>query len=238
MLASEVLGRSTSRRHFLRASSIFGAMAATGPARANGSVELALPGGPDERPLTTAFPQKGQMILQRTRPPLLETPFEVFDRGIFTPNDQFFVRWHWAVIPEQVDVTTFRLAVHGRVNQMLSLSLADVLTMPRIELAAVNQCSGNSRGLFQPRVTGGEWFNGAMGNAKWTGVRLRDVLDRAGVKAGAVQVRFNGLDQPVVDGAADYMKSLDIDHARDREVMLAYQMNGEQLPLLNGFRCG
>jgi hypothetical protein len=74
-----------------------------------------------------------------------------------------------------------------------------------------------------------------MGNAKWTGVRLRDVLARAGVKAGAAAVRFNGLDQPVVDDAPDFMKSLDIDHARDGEVMLAYQMNGEQLPLLNGF---
>ena len=74
-----------------------------------------------------------------------------------------------------------------------------------------------------------------MGNAQWTGVRLRDVLDRAGVKAGAVAVRFNGLDEPVVAGAPDFMKSLDIDHARDGEVMLAYQMNGEQLPLLNGF---
>ncbi len=74
-----------------------------------------------------------------------------------------------------------------------------------------------------------------MGNARWSGVRLRDVLDRAGVKAGAVQVRFNGLDEPVVDGAPDFMKSLDIDHARDGEVMIAYAMNGEQLPLLNGF---
>ena len=74
-----------------------------------------------------------------------------------------------------------------------------------------------------------------MGNARWTGVRLRDVLDRAGVKAGAVAVRFNGLDEPVVDGAPDFMKSLDIDHARDGEVMVAYPMNGEQLPLLNGF---
>jgi DMSO/TMAO reductase YedYZ molybdopterin-dependent catalytic subunit len=134
-----------------------------------------------------------------------------------------------------VDVATFKLAVRGHVNQALVLSIADVLAMPRVELAAVNQCSGNSRGLFQPRVAGGQWQNGAMGNARWTGVRLRDVLDRAGVKAGAVQIRFNGLDQPVVDGAPDFMKSLDVDHARDGEVMLAYQMNGEQLPLLNGF---
>jgi hypothetical protein len=74
-----------------------------------------------------------------------------------------------------------------------------------------------------------------MGNALWTGVRLRDVLDRAGVKAGAVAVRFNGAEVPVVDGAPDFLKSLDIDHARDGEVMLAYLMNGEALPVVNGF---
>ncbi len=207
----------------------------SGSARAADTVELPLPGGPDQRPLTTAFPGKGPMVLQRTRPALLETPFEVFDSALFTPNDRFFVRWHWAVIPEEVDAAAFRLAVHGQVNQALSLSLDDLAALPRVELAAVNQCSGNSRGLFQPRIAGGQWANGAMGNARWTGVRLRDVLDRAGVKAGAVQVRFNGLDQPVVDDAPDFMKSLDVDHARDGEVMIAYAMNGEQLPLLNGF---
>jgi DMSO/TMAO reductase YedYZ molybdopterin-dependent catalytic subunit len=222
------------RRLLLGAAALGGPSLLAGPAR-SGTIELPLPGGPDRRDLTTAFAQKGQMILQRTRPPLLETPFEVFDRGLFTPNDQFFVRWHWAVIPGAVDVAAFRLAVRGQVDRALSLSLADLLAMPRVEIAAVNQCSGNSRGLFQPRVAGGQWAHGAMGNARWTGVRLRDVLDHAGVKAGAVAVRFNGLDQPVVDGAPDYMKSLHVDHARDGEVMLAYQMNGEQLPLLNGF---
>ncbi len=222
------------RRRFLGQAAAFGAMLAAAPAWAE-TVTLPLPGGPGLRPVTTAFPQKGPMILQRTRPPLLETPLDVFDKHVFTPNDQFFVRWHWAVIPEAVDATTFRVAVRGHVNQALSLSLADLLAMPRVELAAVNQCSGNSRGLFQPRVAGAQWANGAMSNARWTGVRLRDVLDRAGVKPGAVAVRFNGLDQPVVDGAPDFMKSLAIDHARDGEVMLAYQMNGDQLPLLNGF---
>jgi DMSO/TMAO reductase YedYZ molybdopterin-dependent catalytic subunit len=175
------------------------------------------------------------MILQRSRPPLLETPFEVFDKGVFTPNDQFFVRWHWADIPTEVDVEKFHLVVRGHVDRVLSLSLQDILSLPRMEIAAVNQCSGNSRGLFMPRVAGGQWGNGAMGNARWTGVRLKDVLDRAGVKAGAVAVRFRGLDEVVVDGAPRFLKSLDIDHARDGEVMLAYQMNGEQLPLLNGF---
>ena len=226
---------SLSRRRFLRAASVLALLPTTNPAWAGAFVNLDLPGGPDQRSVTTDFPQKGRMILQRTRPPLLETPFNVFDSGVLTPNDQFFVRWHWALIPTEVDAAAFRLTVRGHVNQALSLSMADLLTMPRVEIAAVNQCSGNSRGLFQPRVPGGQWENGAMGNALWTGVRLRDVLDRAGVKSGAVAARFRGLDEPVVDTAPIFMKSLDIDHARDGEVMLAYQMNDAQLPLLNGF---
>src|SRR5579862_2343051 len=217
------------------ATGIAGLAGLTRPGWAADSVQLGLPGGPDERAITTAFPQKGAMILQRTRPPLLETPFEVYDQGAFTPNDRFFVRWHWAVIPTSIDIASFRLGVRGQVNRPLSLTLREVLALPRVELAAVNQCSGNSRGFFQPRVAGGEWGNGAMGNATWTGVRLKDVLDRAGVKAGAVAVRFNGLDKPVVADGPDFMKSLGVDHARDGEVMIAYAMNGEQLPLLNGF---
>jgi DMSO/TMAO reductase YedYZ molybdopterin-dependent catalytic subunit len=223
------------RRSFLSSAGIVGGMLATAPAWADGTIKLDLPSGPDERALTTSFPQKGAMILQRSRPPLLETPFDVFDRGVFTPNDQFFVRWHWAIIPQKISVTTYKLAIHGHVNNEISLTLADILAMPRIELAAVNQCSGNSRGLFEPRVAGGQWGHGAMGNARWTGVRLRDLLNRAGLKAGAVAVRFKGLDQPVVDDAPDFIKSLDIDHARDDDVMVAFAMNGEQLPLLNGF---
>src|SRR6266436_6431996 len=222
------------RRQFLGSAGA-ATLALTSPALADTVVKLLLPGGPDERPMTTAFPQKGALILQRTRPPLLETPFEVFDQSVLTPNDRFFVRWHWAVVPTAVNVDTFRLTVHGHVNQTLALSLDDLMALPRMELAAVNQCSGNSRGYFQPRVPGGEWSHGAMGNARWTGVLLKDVLDRAGVKAGAIQVRFNGMDEPVVPDAPDFMKSLDIAHARDGEVMLAYAMNGEQLPLLNGF---
>jgi DMSO/TMAO reductase YedYZ molybdopterin-dependent catalytic subunit len=226
--------RSALRQFGLAGLSLFAA-SALAPAMADEIIKLPLPSGPRERPMTHDFPQKGSMILQRTRPPLLETPMEVFDRGVFTPNDQFYVRWHWAVIPNSVDVNAFRLAVRGHVNKSLSLSIADLLKMPRLELAAVNQCSGNSRGFFLPRVAGAQWAHGAMGNARWTGVRLRDVLDLAGVKAGAVQVRFNGLDEPVVTEAPDFKKSLDIDHARDGEVMIAFAMNDEQLPLLNGF---
>ncbi|WP_024507862.1 molybdopterin-dependent oxidoreductase [Bradyrhizobium sp. ARR65] len=223
------------RRHFLAQAALAGVALSAGPALAGEMIKLPLAGEPRERLVTNDFPQKGSMILQRTRPPLLEAPLEVFDRGVFTPNERFYVRWHWAVIPTSVDVNAFRLAVRGHVNQVLSLSLDELVRMPRVELAAVNQCSGNSRGLFTPRVAGAQWAHGAMGNARWTGVRLKDVLDRAGVKAGAIAVRFDGLDEPVVPDAPDFKKSLLIDHARDGEVMIAYAMNGEQLPLLNGF---
>jgi DMSO/TMAO reductase YedYZ molybdopterin-dependent catalytic subunit len=233
-MATGFNGSLSRRRLLARAGSAAVALTAA-PAWAQAMVDLALPGGPSERAMTTVFPQKGAMILQRTRPPLLETPFEVFDQGVFTPNNRFFVRWHWAGIPTAVDVDKFRLAVHGHVERTLTLSLNEILSMPQVEMAAVNQCSGNSRGFFQPRVAGGEWANGAMGNARWTGVRLKDILNRAGVKQGAVQVRFNGMDQPVLPDAPKFMKSLAIDHAQDGEVMIAYAMNGEQLPLLNGF---
>lgn len=224
-----------SRRTLFRQAGIAGLAAFASPGWAQPVVHLPLPGGVDERQISRAFPQKGGMILQRTRPPMLETPFEVFDKGAFTPNDEFFVRWHWSFIPTSVDAREFRLNVHGHVDRPLSLSLKEVLAMPQIEYAAVNQCSGNSRGFFQPRVPGGEWGNGAMGNALWTGVSLKTVLDRAGVKAGAVQVRLNGMDNPPVKDGPDFIKSLSVDHASDGEVMIAYAMNGEQLPLLNGF---
>lgn len=195
-----------------------------------------LPFAGGERDVTSAFPQKGEMLRLRTRPPLLETPFAVFDQGVFTPNDQFYVRWHLADIPAKIDGAAFRLNIHGQVERELSLSLDELRTQfEPVELAAVNQCSGNSRGFFDQRVAGAQWGNGAMGNALWTGVRLRDVLDRARLKGNAVQARFNGLDTGVLPATPKFMKSLDIDHARDGEVMIAYAMNGQPLPLLNGF---
>jgi DMSO/TMAO reductase YedYZ molybdopterin-dependent catalytic subunit len=198
--------------------------------------EIELPFENGKRVITSAFPQKSGLILQRSRPPLLETPFEVFDQGVFTPNDRFYVRWHLADIPTSVDPATFRLAVHGHVSKPVSLTLNDVLKkLPRFEIAAVNQCSGNSRGFFSPRVPGGQWSNGAMGNARWTGVRLKDLLDYAGVRPGAVAVRFSGLDSGVIPQTPKFLKSVAIDHALDGEVMVAYAMNGEALPLVNGY---
>jgi DMSO/TMAO reductase YedYZ molybdopterin-dependent catalytic subunit len=226
-----------SRRHFLAGVSGLGLAGLLGASAWSGTEEsIVFPFVNGGRNLVKTFPQKGAMVLQRARPPLLETPFEVFDQGIFTPNDRFYVRWHIANIPTVVDPTTFRLRVRGHVRQPLSFTLDELVRkFTPIEFAAVNQCSGNSRGFFTPRVAGGQWANGAMGNALWTGVSLKAVLDRAGVKAGALQVRFNGLDTGILPQTPDFMKSLDVDHSRNGEVMIAYAMNGKPLPLLNGY---
>jgi DMSO/TMAO reductase YedYZ molybdopterin-dependent catalytic subunit len=226
-----------SRRQFLAGAGAAGLAGVFGTAwsdTARSAVDFPFVNG--KREVVADFPQKGAMILQRTRPPLLETPFEVFDQGIFTPNDRFFVRWHLANIPTVIDPATFRLKIYGHVRQPISLTLEELVReFKPVEIAAVNQCSGNSRGFFSPRVPGGQWANGAMGNALWKGVSLKEVLDRAGVKAGALQVRFRGLETGILPQTPNFMKSLAVDHSRDGEVMIAYAMNGEPLPLLNGY---
>lgn len=222
------------RRGALGALALGGAGLAVAPALARPLVDLGLAGGGGRLPVVSNFPGKGAMLLQRQRAPLLETPFEVFDRGIFTPNDRFFVRWHYADIPLSVDTAAFRLNVVGAVARPLSLSLGALLKMPRVEVNAVNQCSGNSRGFFSPRVPGAQWGHGAMGNARWAGVRLRHVLEQAGVRTGAVQLRFAGLDRPP-EGAPWYAKSLPVDEAMASDALIAFAMNGAALPLLNGF---
>jgi DMSO/TMAO reductase YedYZ molybdopterin-dependent catalytic subunit len=195
---------------------------------------VVLPFENGKRPLVK-YPQKQPMIGLTSRPPQLETPFSVFNNGPITPASAFFVRYHLAGIPYQLDPDAFTLQINGKVKSPLRLSLKQIFRLPAVELVAVNQCSGNSRGFFNPRVAGGQLGNGAMGNARWRGVPLRTVLDMAGVQAGARQVTFNGMDGPVMETTPDFVKALDIDHARDGEVMLAYGMNGEDLPFLNGF---
>ncbi|KAB1074441.1 SorA family sulfite dehydrogenase catalytic subunit [Methylobacterium planeticum] len=226
------------RRDVIRRAGLAALLGAGGgalsPLRALAGEAAALPFGNGERPLV-AYPGKRPLLQMTARPPQLETPFAVFDEGVITPNDAFFVRYHLADIPTAIDPETFRLAVKGLVDTPISLSLAELKAMPAAEIVAVNQCSGNSRGFFEPRVAGGQLANGAMGNARWTGVPLKAVLDRAGVKPGAVQVVFEGLDGPVLPETPDFAKALGIDHARDGAVMLAWAMNGEDLPWLNGY---
>jgi sulfite dehydrogenase (cytochrome) subunit A len=226
------------RRELLSA---LGAMAATmlaAPAieaRASAAKRIVLPFQNGERDLV-AFPQKRPLIVLTSRPPQLETPFAVFNEGPLTPNDAFFVRYHWSGIPYAVDPQSFRLRVSGKVNAPLDLSLGELKRLAEpLDVVAVNQCSGNSRGYFSPRVNGGQLSNGAMGNARWTGVPLKKVLEKAGIQAGAIQVSFSGLDRPPLEASPAFVKALALEHALDGEVMLAWAMNGEDLPLLNGY---
>jgi DMSO/TMAO reductase YedYZ molybdopterin-dependent catalytic subunit len=183
-----------------------------------------------------AYPEKRPLIVLTSRPPQLETPFEAFNEGILTPNDAFFVRYHNAGLPTSIDADTHKIKIGGTaVGAPFELSVQDLRTQFKtIEYVAVNQCSGNGRGLFNPRVTGGQVGNGMMGNAHWVGVALKDVLARAELKNTARQVTFNGLDTAVF-GGGDFVKALDVNHALDGEVMLAYQMNGVDIPMLNGY---
>ena len=127
-----------------------------------------------------AYPGKRPLIRLTTRPPQLETPFSVYNDGLITPNDAFFVRYHLADIPTDIDPESVRVEVKGKVDKPLSLSLMDLKSrFDAVELVAVHQCSGNSRGFFEPRVGGGQAGNGLMGNARWKGVPLKAVLDKA-----------------------------------------------------------
>jgi DMSO/TMAO reductase YedYZ molybdopterin-dependent catalytic subunit len=183
-----------------------------------------------------AYPEKRPLIVLTSRPPQLETPFEIFNDGIVTPNDAFFVRYHNAGLPTSIDGDSHVIKIGGNaVGKPFQLTMAELRSQFKpIEYLAVNQCSGNSRGLFVPRVTGGQLGHGAMGNAKWLGVPLKDVLARAELKNSAREVTFNGLDV-AIQGGGDFVKAIDIQHAMDGEVMLAYQMNGTDIPFLNGY---
>ena len=223
-------GTTLNRREFMRVLGVAG----------GGTLMAPLIATADSNPKRTLdqlvrFPEKTDLILRTDRPPQLETPLHYF-REDLTPNEAFYVRWHLEGIPTSVDLDAFRLQIGGHVEKPLSLSVADLRgQFEAVALVAVNQCSGNSRSFFEPRVPGGQWKNGAMGNARWKGVRLRDLLDRAGVKAGAVDVGFSGLDRAAMSGTPNFAKALALDHARDGEVMVAYEMNGADLPMLNGF---
>ncbi len=178
---------------------------------------------------------KDSLLLLTDRPPNLETPLKYFLQD-YTPNSVFFVRWHLAGLPTSVNTDTFRLRIGGNVTKELALSIDDLKTkFAPFTITALCQCAGNSRSFFDPRVPGGQWKNGAMGNAKWTGVKLKDILLMAGAKNDSKEVSFNGLDVPPMATTPDFIKSLQFNHADDGEVMIAYEMNGEPLPVLNGY---
>ncbi len=233
---SPITAEGLNRRGFLRSAALLAATASVAPWSGFSQDAVDLPFANGRRPLAT-YPGKRPLILLTSRPPQLETPFSVFNEGVTTPNDAFFVRYHLArFYPEKIDPTAFRLEIKGSVKAPQSLSLADLTAkFEQVETTAVLQCSGNSRGFFQPRVAGGQLGHGAMGNARWKGVRLRDVLLAAGVAPDARQAVFNGLDRPVMEKTPDFVKALDLEQLMAGEILLATQMNGEDLPILNGY---
>src|SRR5438045_1469947 len=144
------------RRQFLKTAGVLAASSVAWSKlwAADGKVTLPFENG--ERDLV-AYPQKRPLIRLTTRPPQLETPFSVFDGNAITPNDAFFVRYHLADIPTNIDPIAYRVRVKGAVNRPLDLSLAELKALgDPMDIVAVNQCSGNSRGFFTPRVGGGQ----------------------------------------------------------------------------------
>ena len=220
------------RRDFFKKAAVVAGAAAVGSTTA----EAGMTRQPiDNRKVSpVAFPEKRPLIMYSDRPPLLETPRDVFT-SVLTPNDQFFVRWHMPDIPTHIDPDTFTISVNGLVEKELKISLNDLKTkFEQVEVTAVLQCGGNSRSAFQPIAGGIQWGSGAMGCATWKGVRLRDILDKAGLQKDAEWIGFNGSEKAAYYETPNFIRELHLEELDDH-VILAYQMNGEDLPYLNGY---
>lgn len=180
--------------------------------------------------LSTPLAAAERYMLQLNGYPLnAETPLELLT-DYLTPNDLFFVRSHW--LPRMPDAKTWRLAIDGDVARPLSLSLAELKKLPRVETTCVLQCAGNGRALHSPVLPGVQWRYGAVGNARWSGVRVRDVLERAGIRASAKHLHLFGSDVPP-DKVPPFHRSIEIEKALD-DCILAYEMNGQPLSASHG----
>lgn len=224
------LAANLNRRQFLTTST--GALAAGLwlPGR-SAAAESSLPAGARAVEILDALPGKRPLIKRSFRPPNYETPVTYF-RDVLTPNDAFYVRWHMGM--PDVAIPDWRLRVGGpSAKATREFTLESLRRLPQHEVVAVNQCSGNRRGLFTPHVTGVQWSYGAMGNARWRGARLKDVLDAAGIAPEAVEVVADAADSPPLS-APDFAKSLPMWKALDADTLVAYEMNGEPLPRWNG----
>ena len=174
------------------------------------------------------------LITRVTRPFDAETRVQEF-ASYLTPNERFFVRSHFGPPPpEQIAENVWRLHVKGLVDRPLELTLKDLAKFDRVSLTAVMQCSGNGRAFHRPRAAGVQWERGAVGNAKWTGVRLRDVLSHVGVQPSARHLQMLGADRPVVAMTPLFLRSIPVEKAMHPDTLLAMHMNGEPLPLLHG----
>jgi DMSO/TMAO reductase YedYZ molybdopterin-dependent catalytic subunit len=226
------------RREFLKSVAVLGggiALPASGKAAETVTAASQLPDGTIASALLASLPGKRPLIKRSFRPPNYETPLAYFSE-MFTPNDVFFVRYHLPDIPE-VKLDSWKLTLGGEgAEKPFEVSLGELKNgFEQVEIAALCFCSGNRRGLFQPHVAGIEWGYGAMGNARWKGVRLKDVLAKAGLKKETLEIAFDGADGPALENSADFRKSLPVWKAMDENTLLAYEMNGAPLPHWNGF---
>lgn len=174
---------------------------------------------------------KTGMIVRSTRPEDLEMMPDGFTQDI-TPIERFFVRSHHYT--PKVDLSQWKLEINGDVSTPQSFNFEQIQKLPKVELVSVLECAGNGRGLYEPSMPGLQWEWGAVGNARWAGVRLSDVLKLAGVSSTAKEVVFDGADVPV-GKMPEFQRSIPLAKAMQPEVMLAFQMNGEPLPTSHGF---
>jgi DMSO/TMAO reductase YedYZ molybdopterin-dependent catalytic subunit len=163
-------------------------------------------------------------------PQNLATPLSYFDR-LVTPNSVFFVRSHFG--PPALDRSR-KLVIEGLVEKPMTLAVDDLRHLPEMTVTAVLQCAGNGRALQAPRVPGVQWTHGAMGQAAWTGVRLRDLLAKAVVKAEAAHVHLVGADLPPKPQVPAFLRSIPLARALAPDTLVAYRMNGEPLSLAHG----
>lgn len=178
---------------------------------------------------------KEKPLIKRVSRPLdAESPIEAF-RSWLTPNEQVFVRSHFGPpTPDVVQPSVWRLRVRGLVDRSLVLSLADLGQFEAVSVTAVLQCSGNGRAFYRPHTPGVQWERGAVSNVRWTGVRLRDVLKRAGIKPSAHHVQLQGADRPVSERTPLFTRSIPLSKAMHPDTLLAFRMNDEPLSLLHG----
>jgi sulfite oxidase len=158
-----------------------------------------------------------------------ETPLDALTTYI-TPNDLFFVRHHWN--PTYQDARRWTLTIDGEVERPIRLTITELKKMPGASATCVLQCAGNGRGLYKPVVPGVQWKYGAVGNARWTGVRIKDLLDRAGLRASARHLHTSGGDKPP-GKVPSFERSVEIEKALE-DGLVAYEMNGEPLAPLHG----
>lgn len=172
-----------------------------------------------------------QLIIRSQRPEDFETPVELFDSWL-TPNDRFYVRSH--LYTPEISLNTWSLRVDGLVEHPVTLQFDDLSRFARVSEVVTIECAGNGRAFQDPPVPGVQWQKGAIGTARWGGIRLRDVLLRAGLKPHAKYVAFNGADEPI-GSVPDFVRCIPLQKALHPATMLASQMNGAPLPLSNGF---